>query len=176
MNESISIELPAYQWEAILRGLASSGWDSMRHVLTAKLTEACTGAAEDVGHGAPELHTGEGSDTESGRIDHTIFLTQCEVCGVNYTSDDVFEAHLAEARHWEEPGYQLFLARQNAERHREAIEAHTRALSEVEVEIARLTANGNTSADHSREFHFEGGAKGKPTGRVEQEEEADGLG
>ncbi|WP_420114532.1 hypothetical protein [Pseudactinotalea sp.] len=37
MSEQISITLPGYQWEAILRGLASSGWDSMHALLTQKL-------------------------------------------------------------------------------------------------------------------------------------------
>jgi len=37
MSDQISITLPGYQWEAILRGLASSGWDSMHAVVTEKL-------------------------------------------------------------------------------------------------------------------------------------------
>lgn len=37
MSDQITVSLPSYQWEAILRGLASSGWDSMHAVLSEKL-------------------------------------------------------------------------------------------------------------------------------------------
>lgn len=39
MAERVTVTLPAYQWEAILRGLASSGWDSMHAILTAELAK-----------------------------------------------------------------------------------------------------------------------------------------
>lgn len=39
MAERVTVTLPAHQWEAILRGLASSGWDSMHAILTAELAK-----------------------------------------------------------------------------------------------------------------------------------------
>ncbi len=39
MSEKKTVALPAYQWETILRGLASSGWYGMHAVLTAALAE-----------------------------------------------------------------------------------------------------------------------------------------
>jgi hypothetical protein len=39
MAERVTVTLPAYRWEAILRCLASSGWDSMHAILTAELVK-----------------------------------------------------------------------------------------------------------------------------------------
>lgn len=44
MSDKTTITLPNYQWEAILRGLASSGWDSMHAVLSEALAQASTGS------------------------------------------------------------------------------------------------------------------------------------
>lgn len=46
MAERVTVTLPAYQWEAILRGLASSGWDSMHAILTAELAKPQPGEQE----------------------------------------------------------------------------------------------------------------------------------
>jgi hypothetical protein len=47
MTEKIAISLPAYQWEAILRGLASSGWDGMHAVLSHELSEVRAGVVAE---------------------------------------------------------------------------------------------------------------------------------
>lgn len=39
MSDPKTITLPSHQWEAILRGLASSGWDSIHRTLSAALAE-----------------------------------------------------------------------------------------------------------------------------------------
>lgn len=47
MSEKITISLGAREWEAILRGLAASGWDAMHAVLSAQLAEVRAGVVAE---------------------------------------------------------------------------------------------------------------------------------
>ena len=66
MAERVTVTLPAYQWEAILRGLASSGWDSMHAILTAELAKP---QPVDPSPTAPESPTDQAGTT--GTKNHT---------------------------------------------------------------------------------------------------------